>query len=679
MSNPGQHALLIGIDEYPLGPLFGCKNDVGRMHRLLVERFGFGDIDIEELLDRKATRKGILDALERLLARTQQGDRVVLFYAGHGSRMRDREGTKASGYDETLVPIDSGGGSFQNRDITDDEIRLWLLRLVERTPYVTLLFDCCHSATLIRDRFGDGERGLPPDRSAIHELPPSPIPESARTALTGQSTGWLAAADRYVYLGACQDHETAKEHSINSSDGPIRYGLFTYCFTKVASQLTAASSYRDLFERVALLMSAQKSSQHPVCEGMRDRVAFGVSQLPTTRYVLVTQVDGDSVELADGVPAGVLVGSEWELHPPDTKDFTISVRPLPRARVVSVNARCARARVIQPGPLIACLSRAIEVSRPIDARWPIEVVGIEPPLDRNDWEDPAQQIFSAITDSAWLRLAKPDETAKVRVYLLMPRTACRPQDAVPQLPALDRPTWAAIARDGSLCMRSLKSNQPLRVVSNLSTMARQEFVVTLQNPHSRLRDKVCFQVLPRIGGSCSERTALADGTVFDVQVSNYADRRLFIHLLMLDAAGGVSVLYPPAGGIGELAEQHTCLLPTPSGQGWRLEYPEEPVLGLRPDGTMPQAVTVYFLLIASQEPTDLQALSQECMRAATVSAAPECELPLSKLLRETSGGARSILIDGSAAGPTGDWVTSLRSLRLVRSTTSSRDGEPAHR
>ena len=76
-----------------------------------------------------------------------------MHYSGHGSQMRDREGDEPDGFDETIVAADSGRSPAPIRDITDDELNLWLRKITERTPNVTLIFDFCHSGTVTRDLF----------------------------------------------------------------------------------------------------------------------------------------------------------------------------------------------------------------------------------------------------------------------------------------------------------------------------------------------------------------------------------------------------------------------------------------------------------------------------------------------------------------------------------------------
>ena len=103
---------------------------------------------------------------------------MVVHYSGHGSQMTDIEGDEPDGLDETSSSRgDSGRAPHENRDIKDDEIYLWLKDLTAKTSNVTLIFDCCHSGTIVRDDFGGEARWVEPDLRPAEQLPPSPIPD----------------------------------------------------------------------------------------------------------------------------------------------------------------------------------------------------------------------------------------------------------------------------------------------------------------------------------------------------------------------------------------------------------------------------------------------------------------------------------------------------------------------
>lgn len=141
-------ALLVGIN-YPgtKAELKGCYNDVDRMRRCLVDRFGFDEADIRVLsdADRSApqpTGANIRRALARLVGDARPGDFLFFHYSGHGTRLPAETGQHDdTGYDECIVPCDMNL-------ITDQDFR----ELVQKVPegcLFTIVSDSCHSGGLL--------------------------------------------------------------------------------------------------------------------------------------------------------------------------------------------------------------------------------------------------------------------------------------------------------------------------------------------------------------------------------------------------------------------------------------------------------------------------------------------------------------------------------------------------
>ena len=134
MNNTGNNnrwALLIGVNKYSKlesrYQLKGCVNDIELMEEILKNNFGFPAAQITSVQDENATRDGILHAMDALVENVTEDSIVLFHFSGHGSQMRDPEGDEPDGYDETIVPHDSGRHPSPNRDIRDDEIYEWLL------------------------------------------------------------------------------------------------------------------------------------------------------------------------------------------------------------------------------------------------------------------------------------------------------------------------------------------------------------------------------------------------------------------------------------------------------------------------------------------------------------------------------------------------------------------------
>ena len=251
-----RRALLVGIDSYPgFGPesqLFGAVRDARAMAETLIERFAFEPADVTVLLDEEATRARLVEAMDSLRDRLRKDDQVILFFSGHGSQMTDRECDEGDGLDETLVPFDSGRGEAENRDLSDDEINRWAARVLEETPHLTLIFDCCHSATLHRPAWR--VRAVPPDRRPVEELPPPVAPW--RDARSGR---------RPLLISACRDDERAYEVPASVA-GPAR-GVLSLHLVESLRRAAPQATWREVFAPAAAAAASDCPEQHPQISG----------------------------------------------------------------------------------------------------------------------------------------------------------------------------------------------------------------------------------------------------------------------------------------------------------------------------------------------------------------------------------------------------------------------------
>jgi hypothetical protein len=154
VAQAGQKALLIAAGAYPHLPpnaqLSGPARDIQKFRQFLISHWGFQPQDIMVLKDQTATKKNILGAIsKRLPQASQSGDRVVIYYSGHGSQIPDKNGDEKDGKDETLVPTDYGKkGGKDNEMVSDDELAIALKALKGRK--VVVISDSCHSGTVTR-------------------------------------------------------------------------------------------------------------------------------------------------------------------------------------------------------------------------------------------------------------------------------------------------------------------------------------------------------------------------------------------------------------------------------------------------------------------------------------------------------------------------------------------------
>ncbi len=84
--------------------------------------WGFASSDIRILVEEGAAKNNILGSITGWLAsETRPGDRVIIYYSGHGSQVPDRNGDEEDGLDETFVPTDYGRRGARAEDMLTDE------------------------------------------------------------------------------------------------------------------------------------------------------------------------------------------------------------------------------------------------------------------------------------------------------------------------------------------------------------------------------------------------------------------------------------------------------------------------------------------------------------------------------------------------------------------------------
>ncbi|MCO5597355.1 hypothetical protein L7F22_051431 [Adiantum nelumboides] len=185
-------AVMVGCN-YPgtKAELHGCINDVRRMHKSLIERFGFDEQDINILIDTDSdytqpTGANIKRALHDMVANAQPGDVLFFHYSGHGTRLPAETGEDDdTGYDECIVPCDMNL-------INDEDFRELIDKLPSGVSF-TIVSDSCHSGGLIEDSEEQIGDSFNPQREA--EVDPLQFGGATRGADSGyeeesEGGGW---------------------------------------------------------------------------------------------------------------------------------------------------------------------------------------------------------------------------------------------------------------------------------------------------------------------------------------------------------------------------------------------------------------------------------------------------------------------------------------------------------
>lgn len=632
-------ALLIGINTYPnlvelnedgsvkkARHLGGCVNDVTVMRGVLEEQFKFPPENITMLTEEAATRDGILQAMNALVERVEDNDIVVMVYAGHGSRRPDAEGDEPDGYDSTLVPYDSGRAfkynSAPNRDITDDEIYLWLGDLTRKTPYVTLVVDACKSGTIMRDDFGDNARWVEEETRKVGSAIARKNWPKLKARMEGEA--WLPGDDRYVLLAGCRDDESANEHR--------GHGLMTYYLARILKSAGPGTIYRDVFEQLVPKMMAVKSTQHPQMEGTLDRELFGVRDIEPMVHVKVNQRTDHTVKLAAGAAQGVLTGSIWTIYREGVKD-TANETPLGRVRISAVHAVDSDGVILEETEPetrpIAAACRAVETERAY--RDLVLRVQVNVPETSASLKDRFAEMMGVGTYAQLLHPVAPGEEADVCVYLIAPRSEVNDGDAVPQLRRVDEATWAVVGRsDGKLLTPLHKESEPeamYTVLDNLVKIARVRKLHAIfeQKPTPNPLDGTVTMTLQRklADGSLvpaepekNNMPVFKHGDAIEITVSHTYEKPLYIYLLNIGLTLSVGQVFPPLGAHEPIGPNQSFDIGQSRWGARRipLRVPKDFPFAQDPeDGAISEGIDTAVLLV-TEEPADFSPLLQAGVR-----------------------------------------------------------------
>jgi uncharacterized caspase-like protein len=253
-------ALCIGINNYPGTnmDLQGCVNDAQDWSAALVAR-GY---KTTLLLDNKATKAAMVDAMSKLIASGGKGDSLIITYSGHGTYQPDEDGDEVDGLDEALCPYDlQTGGSA----LTDDEIKA-IFSTRKGGVRLVLIADSCHSGTVTRAAKADKDADTRPRFMPMGNwLPANRLPKNfagktAQTTVAPVGTSPLAAAAVKqvgdLLLAGCK--EGPNNYSYDAKIGGRYNGAFTYYALKALKGLKPEATYNDWYK--ALLKSLPSAS-----------------------------------------------------------------------------------------------------------------------------------------------------------------------------------------------------------------------------------------------------------------------------------------------------------------------------------------------------------------------------------------------------------------------------------
>ncbi|PIE12047.1 MAG: hypothetical protein CSA72_02740 [Rhodobacterales bacterium] len=214
------YGLSIGVNQYQsFTDLRGAVNDARDIASTLD---ALGATKTVLLLDKKATADAIRQSWFDLVAQLDDGDTIILSFAGHGAQEPEKvAGSERDGSDEVLILSGYDRLSNGTERILDDEIGMWLNAAAQRGANVIYVADSCHSGTPIRAYLGGEPYGA---RYATEYAPPAITQEADVAEIPDE----LLTYSGIAVLGAASDNNVAVEVPI---DGMMR-GALSWAFAR---------------------------------------------------------------------------------------------------------------------------------------------------------------------------------------------------------------------------------------------------------------------------------------------------------------------------------------------------------------------------------------------------------------------------------------------------------------
>jgi len=325
------YAILIGINAYQDKPLKGCVRDVqniktyleGVLNPIHIQMFTATESANPESSSPTEdpmlwpTYHNVTSALEKITSSAKTGDFVYIHYSGHGTRGEPcSEFSNNSTGDLALVLLD-GGKESHVRYLWGPRLAISLKAMVDKGLVVTLVLDCCFSASVYRR--DPGIRFLPYDAEVDLKFPLDPeksLGDGAGGPASRDASmlpNWLINPDGCAILVACGPHEEAGE--LKLEDERI-HGALSYFLLGILNEYNGFSkNHKDMYDRLRAEFRKYRLHQNPVLYGNKGQGFFGHTNTKIiTPTVPITETRGSSLELQAGQAHGVCDGDQFFVY-----------------------------------------------------------------------------------------------------------------------------------------------------------------------------------------------------------------------------------------------------------------------------------------------------------------------------------------------------------------------------
>jgi hypothetical protein len=143
------HALIVGVGQYSKAsgadPLKGMPNDMITSRKMALA-MGVPERQIIELRDTQATKANIIAALDNLNKKVGPGEKVFIYFSGHGTSY-----STSNGCEQGFIPYTQGRYT-QNDLISEAELAGYTSKISQKADKAVVMVDACFSGGVVAAR-----------------------------------------------------------------------------------------------------------------------------------------------------------------------------------------------------------------------------------------------------------------------------------------------------------------------------------------------------------------------------------------------------------------------------------------------------------------------------------------------------------------------------------------------
>lgn len=297
-----KRALVLGSD---MQGLRGVEVDTRCMAEMLRRR-GF---EVDRRLGDRATRAGMLEGYDALIAASREGDAAVVYYSGHGF-YAGLLGPGPRSW-QCIAPTDLEASTATDwRGITAWELSIKQAQLTAATKNVTIILDCCAASQMSRSTIAQhaAVRALPNPRLAGFDRHLAAL-HATYGKDADAAAAFVTGNPHAVRLVACGETEAAYE-GLDPRSGRYQ-GAFTAALAEILEEVgDAALSWAAIADALRARVLRRFPMQRPEVEGPRHRELFSLVEQNGTEQVSVGACKG-GYRLSAGRLTGVTLGDVY--------------------------------------------------------------------------------------------------------------------------------------------------------------------------------------------------------------------------------------------------------------------------------------------------------------------------------------------------------------------------------